>query len=671
MRSARLHAPYGKKNREKYPSEEAWSEETLSRLEKWGFNLIAAGGSPSLYRRGAAHVHFLALGEGFTWLGDEYAICEAQGIPCSAFPNVFHPDFARYCEYATRSLEENKSDPWLFGYFLDNELRWWGEEGFEIETGLFNTVMKKPASHTAKRALVAFLKERYDGNVDRFSKAWKLPAPLDSFESLLGRNSLPDTTETATADKKAFVAAAARRYFEVTTSAIRRRDPNHMILGCRFAGGYASEGAWREAGKHCDVISFNYYGNVNLDHGVAMNHDSPFTGKTLREEFERFYEMGGRPMMTTEWSFPALDAGLPSVHGAGQRFETQAERTEATRIFAETILRMPFMIGYDYFMWVDEPALGISKKFPEDSNYGLVSEDGKPYPEITAMFTRLHADAPRLRNEGFAGPPAKTPLKPADSGGTEPPTSFSFERDDSKYRVVAGKWTLEGRAGPGPFWSKVTFDGVPLGWMNGMVCHGDKQFAWNEIARVIAVKPVGDPQNPTAVDLTGRYDSPEASFELTHRFTFHPDNDAFVARLVSCKNTAKNPLVVKGFFFRPHSAIDSAATNDRPIKEESAPRLWGTVLGDAWRDAESAVYWGAAVPQDAPSQDAEPRIRFWLNEQGGQHPDARWEMDVTIAPGETFRPERPIFIVSVAGRGDRPTWERKVRSVLRTIAIPK
>jgi len=194
-----------------------------------------------------------------------------------------------------------------------------------------------------------------------------------------------------------------------------------MILGCRFAGGYASEGAWKEAGKHCDVISFNYYGNVNLEHGVAMNHDSPWTGKTLREEFERFYEMGGRPMMTTEWSFPALDAGLPSVHGAGQRFETQAQRTEATRIFAETILRMPFMIGYDYFMWVDEPALGISKKFPEDSNYGLVNEDGRPYPEITAMFARLHANAPRLRKEGFAGPPVTTPLKPADSGGTEPP----------------------------------------------------------------------------------------------------------------------------------------------------------------------------------------------------------------------------------------------------------
>jgi hypothetical protein len=31
---------------------------------------------------------------------------------------------------------------------------------------------------------------------------------------------------------------------------------------------------------------------------------------------------------------------------------------------------LPFLIGYDYFMWVDEPASGISTSFPEDSNYG-------------------------------------------------------------------------------------------------------------------------------------------------------------------------------------------------------------------------------------------------------------------------------------------------------------
>jgi hypothetical protein len=37
----------------------------------------------------------------------------------------------------------------------------------------------------------------------------------------------------------------------------------------------------------------------------------------------------------TEWSFPALDAGVPSIHGAGQRFRTQAERAKVTEITAQ------------------------------------------------------------------------------------------------------------------------------------------------------------------------------------------------------------------------------------------------------------------------------------------------------------------------------------------------
>ena len=101
-------------------------------------------------------------------------------------------------------------------------------------------------------------------------------------------------------------------------------------------------------------------------------------------------------MIITEWSFPALDAGLPSSCGAGQRFRTQAERTQATELFARTLLALPFMVGYDYFMWVDEPALGISFKFPEDSNYGLVNERGEPYREITEMFTRINHEAEAL-----------------------------------------------------------------------------------------------------------------------------------------------------------------------------------------------------------------------------------------------------------------------------------
>lgn len=113
----------------------------------------------------------------------------------------------------------------------------------------------------------------------------------------------------------------------------------------------------------------------------------------------RKHEIARRPLMVTEWSFPALDAGLPCTKGCGQRVETQADRRAASVLCAQTMLSLPFLIGYDYFMWVDEPPLGVVKGFMENSNYGLVSEDGKPYAELTQAFAALHRDpvAARLR----------------------------------------------------------------------------------------------------------------------------------------------------------------------------------------------------------------------------------------------------------------------------------
>ena len=109
-----------------------------------------------------------------------------------------------------------------------------------------------------------------------------------------------------------------------------------------------------------------------------------------------------KPTIITEWSFPALDSGLPCTKGAGQRFHTQAERSRATDIYARTLLSMPFMIGYDYFMWVDEPALGISTPFPENTNYGMINEDGVPYPGMVKVFKAIQNTPAKARMQPCA-----------------------------------------------------------------------------------------------------------------------------------------------------------------------------------------------------------------------------------------------------------------------------
>ncbi len=366
------YAPYSRNVQAKFGSEDKWAASAVERLKAWGFNTLGAGHSESTRHRGLVHTAFLSLGTAFTAYGDI-----APRTTWTGFPDVFDPRFAQFCAIeARKQCAPHRNDPWLLGYFLDNELEWFGKNG--TETGLVDETMKKPADHPAKRAFVNLMRERRR-SVEALNKAWG--ASFASWDELAAANAVPSTSE-ALKDRQAFVRLIAERYFSITCAAIRQSDPNHMILGCRFAG--FAPPIWDIAGRHLDIVSVNYYGNVDFDRNRTTD---------MPAAMARYHRDSGRPLLITEWSFPALDAGLPSRHGAGQRVPTQRDKARAYAIYQTALFAMPCMVGSNYFMWVDEPELGISSTFPEDSNYGLVDVNDRPWPELTAMAAKLNPRA--------------------------------------------------------------------------------------------------------------------------------------------------------------------------------------------------------------------------------------------------------------------------------------
>ncbi len=134
-----------------------------ARLTDWGFNTLGVGCSPSVRYRGLAHLEMLDLGTDFaawdpitpktTWTG---------------FPNVFSPKFAAFCDKEARKrCAPERDDPWLIGYFIDNELEWHSWTG----KGLFADTFSKPAGNSAKQALLALLRRRHPTPAD-FNRAW-------------------------------------------------------------------------------------------------------------------------------------------------------------------------------------------------------------------------------------------------------------------------------------------------------------------------------------------------------------------------------------------------------------------------------------------------------------------------------------------------------------------
>jgi hypothetical protein len=121
-----------------------------------------------------------------------------------------------------------------------------------------------------------------------------------------------------------------RRYFKVTSEAIRAQDPNHMLLGCRFMGGKITANAlvWEECGKVCDVVSVNIYPKLDLYRRRIYVHDVYFGGDGRETEvtdiLSKLSARCRRPVIVTEWRFPSLDTPHANIVGGGCRVDTQS-----------------------------------------------------------------------------------------------------------------------------------------------------------------------------------------------------------------------------------------------------------------------------------------------------------------------------------------------------------
>lgn len=598
------YSPYGKHVKESYKDLTIWADETLARLKSWGFNALGAGCDVArLSHRGLIHTIFLNMGDRLCYEDPEWYICKCLRAPCTAFPNVFHPDFMLACEYqARRKCSEARTDPWLFGYFIDNELAWWGRG--KLDDGLFNAVQSKPDSHSAKKALVKFVAGR------------------------------PITPEL----KREFLSMVAERYFATTVAAIRKYDKDHMILGCRFAGmGGAHELVWKVAAKYCDVVTFNQYPWADLDRNVVFDRKG---GTPIKEKFDAFYKKVERPMLLTEWSFPALDTGRPCYCGAGQRFATQDLRVKATELFARTLLNLPYFIGYDYFMWVDQPAPGMNSFFGEDSNYGLVTENGTPHQGITAMFSHLQSDIDKVRKDGF----------PKECDYTEPPAISEIERFVSaakgeaalvRFAISGSEWVvsndvglvLKGSVASGKTMvSSVSLDGKVYGSLGGLAeLEDDTGHSWIDARDV---KDVRFERNGAcgAIVVMAEGTRFERKFEITLRCTMAPGRKDFVAEIVALRNVGMVELNVPQLYLRPFAA-------ERPSKEvRSVPNLWKGKAKSHWQLKDGAQY---GVQSGDPDLS---QIRLWLSAEGGQHPDVAFTpaKPLRLVPGETYRVPRPM-----------------------------
>lgn len=330
------YSPYGRVTEAKYGSAEKWAQATADRMRTWGLNTVGAWSSTEMHRQRLAYTPILNIAaslERDLWL---------KGGVVDVFSDTFVEGAHRVAQAQCAPL---KDDPWLLGYFTDNELRWGPD--WRSRESLLESFLKMDEKAPGRQKAESFLRER-------------------------GRQGEP-TDE----DKADFLRLVAEQYFRVCREAIRKADPNHMILGCRFAG-YAPQPVLEGLKGHVDIVSYNDY-----------SFDPPTW------QFERIVNITGRPFMITEFAFKAKDSGLPNTKGAGIPVETQQDRADRFEKYVTVLSTLPAWVGYHWFEWCDEPKEG---RFDgENSNYGLVRIDDTPWETLTARFTAVNARLEQMR----------------------------------------------------------------------------------------------------------------------------------------------------------------------------------------------------------------------------------------------------------------------------------
>ncbi|MCH7403361.1 hypothetical protein ACFOUP_15035 [Belliella kenyensis] len=336
--------------KDKYNDIQTWAEKESTLLKEHGFNGTGAWSDVDLLRQVEDPLVYTVIvnpmgnykTDHIKKYGGEYKQTGWQGFRFDLIM-VFDPEFDEYVDKAIAPISKYAEDKHLLGYYTDNELPW--------------------KNDALDRHLMYLAKDEYGYLA---AKAW-----LDERK---GKNaSIDDVNDD---DRLAFTAFYFEEYISKVSAAIKKYDPNHMFLGCRFnqeKEELQNPAIFEVAGKYIDIISVNHYRKWEPD--LAM--------------LENWEKWSGKPFIITEWYVKGEDSGLPNRTGAGWNVPSQKDRGIFYQNFAMKLLESKSCVGWHWFTYQDNDPLDLTTDYSNrDSNKGIVDSEFNAYkPLMESMKT--------------------------------------------------------------------------------------------------------------------------------------------------------------------------------------------------------------------------------------------------------------------------------------------
>ncbi|WDR36650.1 beta-galactosidase [Pseudomonas serboccidentalis] len=382
--------------------EQKWTTHTLDRLQAWGFNTVGNWSADSLgdaervpYTLPLSIVgDYTSISTGTDWWG--------------GMPDPFDPRFAMATERAVAiAARDHRDDPWLIGYYADNELAWAGlgtdpQSRYALAYGTLKMTTDVPA----KRAFLKQLRDKYR-NQAGLSKAWGIDLPAwelmedPGFVPPLPNPEHPEIEN----DFKYFQKVFADTYFKTISDSLKWHAPNQLLLGGRFAT--STPEAVASCAQYCDVLSFNMY---------TLKPQDGYDFAALRAL--------DKPVLITEFNVGSADRG-PFWGGVTPLAKEEDRGPEYTN-FLKQALSEPSIVGVHWFQYLDQPVTGRLLD-GENGHFGLVGITDLPY-------------------QGFVDAVRKSNLQALDQLGKEAEKASKHEAEGGR-KGEAGKGAGAGHAG--------------------------------------------------------------------------------------------------------------------------------------------------------------------------------------------------------------------------------
>jgi hypothetical protein len=301
--------------------------------------------------------------------------------PAREFADVYSVEFEERCQNIARKLVLPKAeDPFLIGYTLtdcpvltDLDAARHGQDpwgGPSPEAPTWPRVLRNRGPNASgKKVFVSLARKQYP-DIRQFNRVYKTSFP--SFDELLNSENWSSVKKDAGVedggDNRVFLLDIVERYYNVACGAIRKFDPNHLILGDIInAQTPPPDDLVSLITRHTDLLAYQFYGTYDEQSHIL----------------DRWSKLTGKPLFHADSCFSVPCKEMPAPIGAvcpNQEVRAHRFLDFATRVFAR-----PDFIGWNWCGWVD--AWSAWKKVRQHS--GLQDPFGRyhhPMPETMARF---------------------------------------------------------------------------------------------------------------------------------------------------------------------------------------------------------------------------------------------------------------------------------------------